>query len=1054
MNCSGNFVPSIRNQANLITFISSNDFDYLIGQLKSQLYAKSNILTRKLLVVPGDEPLRMYERNCLEDPSCGINFGYRTVNLNLAIETLYRTLNRKSRFPKRKALEFALLESIEEKLKETCKGFEEIKNYLNKQNHTFSFFKRLAENFTAYALYGIKEDFDDALYWQKQLYDELKALFDWPVEVLLAKDLDLLSLAGFEIHIFGFSILPPLYLEFFKRISTIVPIYFYMPMVSKELSLDFISDRAQVFLENESDPLEKNPLLANFQSGLKPYLQFLIDESSYQREAFFLEKSLVLNLDQNRKELLSLKQAFTLSLLEARVLKDLEKQKVQFVDDLLVFQSPNLSREIETMIVFFKEKIAKGFVKLEEIVVISPNLEEYSPLLAYHFEKNQFKYFIDVKKALAEEDLEPIILLKAALSRYSLYDLLKILTCKGIFKNLGIEEKEVFAIKKVIESSSITFAYDKSHRQSILKECDPEDLYIGTIQHFFDQIYISGVFSSEQLDLLEFGNNRRSFDPHFLQSLGKFHYVLEQMNLFRLEIAENKLALKDWIKKAFEFFSLFFDESTCLDLAKSFQEELSVSRDVPIEGRFFYEICLEKLESKKMAISSRGESRIYCTPCLEGVYLGKKLIWILGADDESLPKIFEKNSLDIVDQEKMPTLMQTQKALFLQMIGLNFPILVFSYSTVGADHKEKILSLFVQKILQYVDYYFIGENQEIPSQKIVKMINDYTFSPEQFHQGHFDKYGFLQYLSLKKKKEEPLCVQISKEIKEVELVDIKDLELLLKNPIRFFVQKSLQIYFPYIDEKKEFHLPHFQRIQILQKSLEKNIELFFSQLKFSGIFPQYGFSAIFLKNLKIECMNFQNELKKQNLDPLSGRKIFLKKERKIFEENKKNVIKGPSIQINLDCGKSVQIVGSLQEASRGVFFAPLLLDQENLFKYWPKILAYNHCSKLLNEEHNFLLTLDLKRKKVNLQSAEKHLKELVDYYFLAKENLSFFYADTIKKFLQEDDGLEKIQPILLDKMQNDEYLRLFTIKDLNCNLFVNSIHLIRASFDRWFKEES
>ena len=109
MRSKSNLTPDVRMKK-LITFILSNDFDYLFQQLKAILYSKSNILTRKLLVMPGDETLRIFEKNCLCDPKIALNFGYRPLNLNLAMEVLAKTVIPEAKFPKKKAIKQILIE--------------------------------------------------------------------------------------------------------------------------------------------------------------------------------------------------------------------------------------------------------------------------------------------------------------------------------------------------------------------------------------------------------------------------------------------------------------------------------------------------------------------------------------------------------------------------------------------------------------------------------------------------------------------------------------------------------------------------------------------------------------------------------------------------------------------------------------------------------------------------------------------------------------------------------------------------------------------------------
>ncbi len=1044
MDFDSTFVPAKNVRANLITFILSNDFDYLIGQLKGQLYAKSNILTRKLLVVPCDELLRFFEKRCLEDLNCGINFGYRSVNLNLCIEIIAQTIDPAVNFPTRQALRLALMELILKKKASNDQEVENLNKYLDSQPISLSFFNSLTTIFSSYALHGMNDLVDERLSWQKIILNELGLVFDFPSKILEKHLVDPRVLAGMEIHLLGFTMIPPEYLEFFMKISTIVPIYFYFPSVSKEMTLDFLSN-----FSDDLNPLEKNPLLANFQGAFRQNLKFLIDESSYQKEDFFLGKSRY----EEFQGTISLRKALIESLLSAKTMLDQSKKTVTLNEDFLVIEAPHPAREVEEMVEFIKRKVTLDGVQLNEIVIICSNLTEYSPLLAFEFEQNGLGYLINGKFNFSDSiDGEIETFLKTIVSRFEKKDLLKVLSCKFVMRQLGIEEKSSLNIKKMVESSTITFGFDRDHRLSILKNCHPKDLYNGTVEHFFDQIYLGCIFSNDQLDFLEFGSAEKLLDPQMVEDLSRFYNLIVTMNAMRLKIKEAKLSLNEWILQFLSLIGANFGKEKALNFRSFFQNELDITQNEPISGDLFFEMALEKIQDKRSVWASESKNQILCTSFEEGKFFGKKLIYILGADDQFLPKWFEKSSLDLTPADCIITPLQKQKAIFLQILGLNSNYLVFSFSKIGFDQNEKILSLFVQKVLQYVEGYFEDETGASVVKNIYKKVKGFNFSQVTFERIHFDQRGFrlFQSLSGRKPSNMPIIMKRSS-FKEQTEIQIKELKLLLKNPVRFFVQQALKLQLPFLEENREFHLPNYQRRKILENSLKRDIELYFSQLKFRGIFPQYGFSDLFFHQLKNDSYELKENFERSPFSGRKGRIILFKKNlpKLIYESDQ--LIELPAVNITSNCGKLVYVCGKLEEITQHHLMIPSQLKQGNLFQYWPEILMYGYCSKLLNEKGNQIIFFDMQALSCEIDSIELELRKLIDYYFLAKTELNLFYDTWLKKHFECREEKIAFRKAFEEKKEQDPYLKFFWETDFLSEAALERIEPIYQSFEKWLK---
>lgn len=1028
MNFNTNLASASRDRANLITFISSNDFDYLIGQLKTQLYSKSNILTRKLLVVPGDEPLRLFEKSCLEDPTIGMNFGYRAVNLNFSIEILAKTLKADLRFPKQKTLRQAILETIEGIDLVDEPEFEALKSYLSQEKRTLSFFSYLAKLFSDYAIYGIEKKLKERTPWQEILFNRLEKLFDWPSVVLEASNFNYYELAGMEVHLFGFSMIPAPFLRFFKKMAQVVPIFFYVPTVTKEIATDFVSD----FIEFKNGlKEEKNLLLANFQTATLSLWKFLIDESSYQKE-HFIEFA-----DEPSTLLKSLKK----SILNAEVIQDQAKKEVAVTADFKIFEASNPYREVEEVSALVVEYLQKGF-KPDEIAVLPLDIEAYGPLIAMHFGLQKIPYRVDGKVAFKsglDEELSTFI--QILNSRLSKEDLIALLKLENLMKGLFDDLSTLKILSNSIENSSITFGYNEEHRLMILEKCAMENRYVGTCCHFFDQMNIHLAFHQEDLKKTIFGQAARIPDNQVLYAFGQLQKVLKEIFDFQRFIKKEKRSVKEFLQAFLNLIKPYYSDKGLINFKEAFLDEISISRHQAFDGAIFYEMLKEKIQEKKYGLETDPYG-VFCAEFNESNLLGKKVIFLLGADEENLPKKNAIGSLDITDKNEMISLPSLQKGAFLQLLGLEQKVLMISYAKTGFDQQEKFPSVFLQKLNQYLDLHFKSDSTNL-LEMFVNQCPSYPFLAEKVKKEHYDLRAYHLFNASMLSYAGDHVIEFFEENNIPDVIDILKLQQMIKDPVIFFVKEVLKINFPFDDEGKEFSLASFKEKKLIEQAIKEENPLFFEQLLFSGQLPHYGFTKTTLNNLKQKVEHHSKDLKKIKNGLEKGRLFIVEKGVESQFSGKNNLVKLPALHIESSCGKSVYIVGEVEELAKGVFFRFVEEKSQELLKIWPSILLYSYCSKLMEEEDNCLLFSGMEKYSIPLKDYEQSFKLLVDLYLKIKKKVILDFSDP-------KEAIEKKLKSFLEKRQKSSYHALFSFNELEINGVYGEFSALEKSFKEWF----
>ena len=281
---------------------------------------------------------------------------------------------------------------------------------------------------------------------------------------------------GFErlpsrIFFFGFTNLPPIYLELISLLGKHYEVYLLVDnpcryfwgdvKSAKELEHHKLSDE-------ESDHLSSNELLASWGKQGREFLsliqQYPMEESEYY-------------LDHRRDTLLASIQQDILdgadrSIENLCALSSEGKQVISDSDFSISFHSHySLMREVEVLhdqLLNLFEQDAE--LSQKDIVVMVPDINRYSPYIHAVFGSAKLIPFSVADRASYSEEpalLSLLTLMQLPLSRISVSEVLELLEQRSVRRRFDISAHEFQTLKEWINESGIRWGLDGRHRQDL-----------------------------------------------------------------------------------------------------------------------------------------------------------------------------------------------------------------------------------------------------------------------------------------------------------------------------------------------------------------------------------------------------------------------------------------------------------------------------------------------------------------------------------------------------------------------------------------------------------
>jgi exonuclease V gamma subunit len=976
-----------------LSFSMSNDIEWLLEKLKSQLYLPCHKFTRKLLVTACDNVKTKIEKNLNKE----IFFGLRHINLHLAMQELLKALCPGVRFPNPVQMTILIEAEIRKEIETRNPLFEDIFDCADVAKLS----DHLGGLFFEYSLYDQKIDG-----WQGEVFQRVFLNFDLPSKVFSKSSFEK-KIGKWQVFFFGVQSIPDLYLNFLEKISDQIEVHFYLFSYSSQYWGDCLSNKERLKAKN-SEEIEDyldmdNSLFSNLCPFSRSFFNCIIDRGYCVEEHYKEPKS---------KTLLGKIQSDIFHLVNPLDIVSLDSS-------IEVLESSSMLREVEAVRDKILYKMESEALSFDDIVILAPDITVYAPFIEYAF-KAQIGFSIQGVKNREEEGVLSVLekILGLFDSRWEVHEIIEIVENSIIQRKLGIESSDAAKFIWALEKTQMVWGFNEMHRQQFIPS---ESLITGTLQNSFNKMLLAlCVTDVDSLDPIFY--TPIELDMPFALSLGK---IIDFFTTLYKDIqdAKNKRgSLEDHFANLSRILILSYDcEEFSVLLAKMFQSlhflkkiELPFSSLIPHVRRL--------LAKKKGVLKSKEPNRIRCASLDLGEAYCYKLIICMGMSQSSFPRLSSFSPFDLLKISR-PSLQRIDRYIFLEIIMSVQKGLIFSYSKQSGEE----LSYLVSDLLGY-----IANCTSITKLDLVQVVSDFNLSIDSLSYCYSplfhtiaDKYYKKE--SIHKKVQElangtasardlnrdlsrfsspkPIVDRLGREKfkdqddgaascqllnhfvyiqfktdsiiqKPEELcIDMAVLFRAVKNPLQYFCLDSLGFSLKKERQEelfeKEFVVSPLDQGLLRHKWAASLNEI--SKLQYLTSAP--FFSALHKEHATLH-LDEQFELLEENL------KVFGLKKQDLFSIHFTSLGTGVNERRPILLPSGVKITGVLPYVTSKGLIAIQKSKFEGLYSIWPQILIYN----LLDFPKELFLLREGKKISIDIDNPEEALENLVSFLKLIKNN--------------------------------------------------------------------
>ncbi|MBS0653743.1 MAG: exodeoxyribonuclease V subunit gamma [Verrucomicrobia bacterium] len=931
---------------------------------------------------------------------------------------------------------------------------------------------QLSKLFSRYGLYGesFLEDWEKEKGWQQWIWNNVYAEetgWTYPVKALKLP-LDR-SVVKSQVHVFGFSSVPKLYLEFFNRIDSALYLLSPCAMFWEDLTTDRerIGTRRHFekmrIKDGELDQWEQyvrdtNPLLANWGKAGREFLKLLEDGDLVSDEGY---------QDPIKETVLAHLQT---DLLNLRNPKENEfRANLDFDSSLQVHSAVSILREVEVLYDQLCELIAMRRssddpIEPKQVLVLAPDLNLYAPFVQTVFgaKDSVLSYSLEgISDSAAKELFEAVLhLLSIPELSFSAEAVLELMTFSSFREKWELSLDDVAKIRQWADRANIRF---------------------GKWENGLDRLILGTLMQVDEEWALEMENELwpcRGIEASDLDLFGKLVQLVRSLREDLKPVVENqKRSLSSWIDFIEALVLQYFDppqgqETLLIEIHKLRSHFPLYRNNPPVLSVAAIARALQSLaDAQSGSLFSHNAQKIAFRPLKSGNITDAKVIWLLGMDEGSFPRSEPSSSLNAMkshkDQDLVPKRIDEDRYLFLECATLATEHLMFSYLRLDPqDNKEKAPSLIVQELIQY-----LGNRIPIFHHPALPFDSRY-FSTEgaggtalpSFSKRHFNCAQAFYH----GKGEQETFLRIGEkpdEKAQERVIDIKHLKDLAKNPIRFHFQQALKMYMhSEEDENGDFLLSALSRSIFRKMLLKRSIKAQQKVWQEQGKLPVGVFGEAAVEALEEEVSDLKKNLSEFHIGPqqIFSVELSLLCSQPLLHKEGKWIL--PAIQVPMPDGSLVHLVGRIDDLTpHGLIFH----GEDKLpdwIKCWPLLLVLG-CLKdaPFSVEKNVLLTKKGDIRNGYFSDYLSPLQDYIAYYERALIDLSPLMPEWMSSLLQ--DSPEKLEKAIDDSVNNENYedpylqwlKRRNALPDANESIAAWSGYartLFRPMLEAWKKERS
>ena len=701
-----------------------------------------------------------------------------------------------------------------------------------------------------------------------------------------------------RLFVFGISALPKTYLETLVAMSAYCDIHLFFNNPSREYWGDIVDaqfaqklalkqrqdwktlEKTTALLSHTHYPTEEtqdgellqvgHPLLATWGKLGRDFF-YLLSQIEGADIQFFTDLTGESLLSQVQNRILNLKPNKT-------VLLNLAEN-----DRSLTFHACHSPmREVEVLHDYLLQLFQRDqALTPKDIVVMVADIDKYTPYIQavfgqyqrYHKGKLEPRFipFSISDGKLSENDVllaAFLSLLKLKESRFSAEEVLALLDIPAIREKFHIELRDLETLRHWVIEAGIRFGLTEngaSARNFNAWQAGLERMLLGFALSEQNAVWQEtlGFNNAYGLKAQLVGNL-----VAYLECLQQWHQQLLQDHSMA-EWQEILTALVD------NFFALNTDnQDTLLYIKDCIQSQADLLEEIHFEQAINIDVIAEvmaaKLDDNDNSLKFLVGKVSFCT-LLPMRAIPFKVVCLLGMNDGDYPRQQTPNSFDLMQYHRQKGdrfRRDDDRYLFLEALLAAQQYLYISYVGRSAiDNQPLEPSVLVSQLLDYINDNAADE-QKIAVQQHAMTI----FSPENFSENH--RTFAKEWLPLANRQQQDFMdfanqssVAPKAKIEPIEPIDLAQLVQFVKNPVRYYFEKQLGVYFRNNDEliadAENFELSGLDLYQVKHELLmcsDDELTDFFDKLRLKGISPRGHFATVYEQQVRSNMAEFRETL--------------------------------------------------------------------------------------------------------------------------------------------------------------------------------------------------
>jgi exodeoxyribonuclease V gamma subunit len=828
---------------------------------------------------------------------------------------------------------------------------------------------------------------------------------------------------------------------------------------------------------------DRNPLLANF-GRLGREMAYQIEESQAQTYAHYVLPQHVQTLNEEvctsddlyfteTKEPLTLLHAVQGDLLMMRNPQGLPP--FDFEEEpgsVQLHIAPNRRREVQILYHNLLGLIAKdSTLHPGDIIVMAPQIGDYVPYIHSIFgnDKSQLNLqILDLDMRMQSEIVQGFLqLFHLCESRWDAVKLLQLFEHPSFQRRHQLTTSDYTIIQDWVKQAGILWGDDWLHRNELLhlRHCEQgmvEETAVGTWDYGLFRLLLGLTTIADSRSDLSFEVPPCSMvDFSQGELLGKWIRLLQSLRDDLSPLQDRScMTMEDWTNYLICLLENYFQPNFEGIQSQEDYENLKAQFEILRNSTRFFKEALFPFASIKSHLCSLLEHRgmTYREDHVQAVRfcslmplrsIPARIIVILGMQEGAFPRSSLHSSLNLMVKSEnidyCPTSTDFDRYLFLEALHSAQDYFILSCQGFGQyDGKELQPSLLVEEFFSYLDKYYTIQGSKVSQRCLFKhpldlfdgryfekvrglnnySLHDYRTAATNCKNGKSSPYSFLREFT---------CIVLPQPlfIKHQDQIDIKNLNAVARDPIKFHLNKGVEIYLQNREDRKlkveedlmissldEYWLRHF--------ALKEPLDILLSKAEKEGKLPFGLFKTVATKRLKEKVDDIHARLKKHSVDPAHifeiefttncSDPIQIEEDRWLF----------PAPMLSDDNGRKLSIVGKLSHVTPQGLLVLSKGELADVWKAWPSFLLYCYAAKLCPQklEKQLILVHAAQPKKAFFEDPEPYLKQFIHYYSLCLQKFSPLLPDWIPLILKEDvQGLQdKMKRVFSDSFggyQND-----------------------------------